>query len=75
MKYLDRASYDMIEAELNGTFPGGQVLRFTAENDGLGIPAENPNLSKNVTDEVAKVFAKMKSGEIKVAAVGDGLFK
>ncbi|NBK20862.1 MAG: BMP family ABC transporter substrate-binding protein [Spirochaetia bacterium] len=75
MKYLDRASYDMIEAELNGTFPGGQVLRFTAENDGLGIPATNPNLAKSVTDEVAKVFAQMKSGAIKVAAVGDGLFK
>ena len=75
MKYLDRASYDMIKAELNGNFPGGEILTFTAANDGLGIPAENPNLSKAVTDEVSKVFEMIKSGEIKVAAVGDGLFK
>ncbi len=75
MKYLDRASYDMIEAELNGTYPAGQILHLDATNDGVGIPVVNPNLSKSVTDEVAKVYAKMKSGEIKVAAVGDGLFK
>jgi len=75
MKYLDRASYDMIQAELNGAFPAGQVLRFYASNNGIGIPVENPNLSKAVTDEVAKVFAMIKSGELKVADVGDGLFK
>jgi len=75
MKYLDRASYDMIKAELNGTYPAGQILHLDATNDGVGIPVTNPNLTKSVTDEVAKVYAKMKSGEIKVAAVGDGLFK
>ncbi|WP_428588470.1 BMP family lipoprotein [Sphaerochaeta sp.] len=75
MKYLDRASYDMIQAELNGSFPAGKILTFTAANDGVGIPVENPNLDKAVTDEVTKVFAKMKSGEIKVVAAGDGLFK
>ena len=75
MKYLDRASYDMIKAELNGNFPGGQILTFTAANNGLGLPVENPNLSKAVTDEVSKIFEMMKNGQIKVAAVGDGLFK
>jgi basic membrane protein A len=75
MKYLDRASYDMIQAELNGSFPAGKILTFTAANDGVGIPVDNPNLDKAVTDEVTKVFAKMKSGEIKVVAAGDGLFK
>ncbi len=75
MKYLDRASYDMIENELNGRFPGGEVLHLDATNDGVGIPVENPNLSKSVTDEVARAYAKMKSGAIKVVDKGDGLFK
>ena len=75
MKYLDRASYDMIVDELNGRFPGGQVLHLDATNDGVGIPVENPNLDKSVTDEVAKVFAKLKSGEVTVADKSDGLFK
>lgn len=48
MKYLDRASYDMIVDELNGRFPGGEILRLNATNDGVGIPAENPNLDKSV---------------------------
>ena len=75
MKYLDRASYDMIEAELTGKFPGGEVLHLDASNDGVGIPVKNPNLSVSVTDEVAKVYAKMKSGEVKVAESKEGLFK
>ncbi|MDD4574024.1 MAG: BMP family ABC transporter substrate-binding protein [Sphaerochaeta sp.] len=75
MKYLDRASYDMIKAELNGEFPGGEILHLDATNDGVGIPVNNPNLSKSVTDEVAKVYAKLKSGEVKVAASNEGLFK
>ncbi|MGB4405774.1 MAG: BMP family ABC transporter substrate-binding protein [Sphaerochaeta sp.] len=75
MKYLDRASYDMIKAELNGVFPGGEVLHLDASNDGVGIPVKNPNLSASVTAEVAKVYAMLKSGEVKVAAAKDGLFK
>ncbi|MDI9428725.1 MAG: BMP family ABC transporter substrate-binding protein [Spirochaetota bacterium] len=75
MKYLDRASYDMIENELNGRFPGGSILHLDSRNDGVGIPVENPNLDKSVTDLVAQAFAQMKSGAIKVADTGDGLFK
>lgn len=75
MKYLDRASYDMIKAELNGEFPAGKILHLDATNDGVGIPVNNPNLAKSVTDEVAKVYAKMKAGDLKVVAAGDGLFK
>lgn len=67
MKYLDRASYDMIIDEMNGTFPGGQILRLNATNNGIGIPVDNPNLSADVQAEVAKIYEKIKSGEIKVA--------
>lgn len=76
MKYLDRASYDMIKHELAGTFPGGEILHLDATNDGIGIPPENPNLSDEVTAKVAEIYGKMKSGEIKVAdSQVSGLFK
>jgi basic membrane protein A len=75
MKYLDRASYDMIEAELNGRFPGGVTLHLDATNDGIGIPTVNPNLDTAVTDEVTRIYTKLKSGEIRVADTGVGLFK
>lgn len=76
MKYLDRASYDMIKEELAGKFPGGQILRFSAANNGLGIPATNPNLAADVQAKVNEVVEKVKKGEIKVAAEQlPGLFK
>ena len=42
-------------------------MTFDAKNDGIGIPNENPNLSADVQQKAADVFAKMKSGEIVVA--------
>lgn len=75
MKYLDRASYDMIQAKLNGAFPGGTTLRLNASNDGIGIPVENPNLSAATMAEVNKVYDLLKNGTVKVADVADGLIK
>jgi basic membrane protein A len=76
MKYLDRASYDMIEHELAGTFPGGEILHLDATNDGIGIPVENPNLSAEVESQIDNLYAKLKSGEVTVAAEQlPGLFK
>jgi basic membrane protein A len=75
MKYLDRASYDMIKAQLGNTFPGGQSLVLNAANDGIGIPPENPNLSKEASDAAVKALAGLKDGSITVAASADGLIK
>ena len=41
MKRIDQASYDMIMAEKDGKFPGGQILTFNAKNNGIAIPKEN----------------------------------
>ncbi len=68
MKYLDRASYDMIEAELNNEFPGGTISTLTAKENGIGIPVNNPNLSSEIKAECDKVMDMMKSDEIVVAA-------
>ena len=75
MKKVDQAAYDMIKANLDGKFPGGQTLIFNAANDGVGIPATNPNLAADVSAKVAEVFAKVKSGDVKVAAEKGNLIK
>lgn len=67
MKYLSTASFDLSKAVLDGTFKGGQTVVFNAKSDGIGIPAENPNLSKDVTDKVAEAYAKLKDGSLVVA--------
>jgi len=75
MKRVDQAAYDMIKAEVEGNFPGGQTLVFDATNDGIGIPDQNPNLSEDVQQQVAGVFNKIKSGEITVSAEQGSLIK
>ena len=75
MKYINVAAYDMITKELAGAFPGGETIMFDATNDGVGIPPVNPNLSDDVQAKVKDVFAKLKAGEIVVAAEQGDLIK
>lgn len=75
MKQIHTATFDMIKAEKDGKFPGGQILTFDAKNDGVGIPAENPNLSDEVEEKVAEVYKKLKTGEIVVADVRGDLIR
>ena len=75
MKKVDSASYEMVKAELDGKFPGGQTLTFDAKNDGIGIPKENPNLSKETTDKVDEIFNQIKEGKITVAVEKGDLIK
>lgn len=76
MKYLDRASYEMIKEELDGIFPGGQQLLLGANEDGVGIPTSNPNLTPEIEAKCADVMDMMKKGDISVAAeVLDGMWK
>ena len=75
MKGITKAASDMINLESQGKFPGGQTLTFDAKNDGVGIPATNPNLTADVSSKVAKVFADLKAGKIVVSAEQGSLFK
>lgn len=75
MKQIEKATFDMIKAETEGEFPGGEILTFDAANEGIGIPKENPNLSAEVESKVAEVYAKLMSGEIVVADVQGDLIR
>lgn len=75
MKKVDAVSFDMVQRELDGKFPGGESLTFDAKNDGIGLPEKNPNLSEATISEVDAVFAKIKSGEIKVSSEQGSLLK
>ena len=75
MKRIDTAAYDIIKLEKQGKFPGGQTLVFDAKKDGVGIPAQNPNLSADVSKKVAEVLDQLKAGKITVAAEKGSLLK
>ena len=75
MKYLSTAAFDMIKDEQNGQFVGGRSLLLGAQQDGVGIPENNPNLSGDVQKTVDAIAAKIKAGEIAVSAEQGMLFK
>lgn len=52
MKRVDVAAFDYIDAHMNGEFPGGQEIRISLADQGVGLPAENPNLSSDVVEKV-----------------------
>ena len=67
IKKIDNASFDMISAMLKNEFPGGQTLNLNVTNNGVGIPAENPNLSAETLTTVKTVYEKMQAKEITVS--------
>ncbi len=75
MKYLDKASYDMIKADLADKFEGGKSLLFSVKEDGVGIPSVNPNLSDDVQKKVNEIYKKMQNGDITVSSEQGDLFK
>ena len=76
MKKIDQTTYSLIKdlVEKN-EFPGGQQLVLTASEDCVGLPEKNPNLSADTTAKCDEVFAKIKSGEIKVSSAKGNLIK
>ena len=74
-KKVGTAAFDMVKAELEGKFPGSETFIFDAANNGVGIPAENPNLDSDVESKVKEIFKKVQSGDIKVSAEQGSLIK
>lgn len=68
IKKVDTATYDMVKAYVDGTFPGGETLNFDVKNDGVGIPQENPNLNEETMNTINEIYSKIKSGEISVSS-------
>ncbi len=69
MKRVDVAAYEVAKLTMAGKFPGGQVLVFSLANDGVGIPAANPNLPADVVAKVKDFAAQIKKGTLKVSEV------
>lgn len=72
IKKVETASYNMVKAVKEGSFPGGQKLVFDITKDSVGIPEKNPNLGDDATKAVQDVTAKLKDGSITVKDKNDG---
>lgn len=65
LKRVDVASYNALQQVKDGTFKGG-VVTYTLKDNGVGLPAENPNLDQDILDAVAEYTTKIVNGEITV---------
>ncbi|MGG7097758.1 BMP family lipoprotein [Clostridium sardiniense] len=74
-KNIKKSTFEMIKDEIDGKFQGGKTLMYDAKNDGIGLPAENPNLSDEAVKAANDAFAKIKSGDIKVSIEQGNLIK
>ena len=68
MKRIDIAAYDYIDAKLKGTFPGGEIITLSLADNGVGLPANNPNLSEDVIKKVEEVKKEILDKKIVVPA-------
>lgn len=66
VKKVGVASYEVSKQAINGEFPGGELLIFNLENDGVGLPEENPNLSDEILEAVAEAKDSILAGEVVV---------
>jgi len=69
VKRAGMAAHDVALMTRGGKFPGGQVLTFALKNKGVGIPANNPNLSSDILKRIATYEAQIASGKLKVSEI------
>ncbi len=75
IKKIDTATFDMIKEFKEGKFQGGQILKFDVNDDGVGIPTENPNLSSETMAAIEKLYADLKAGNVTVSSEKGDLIK
>lgn len=73
LKGVDVAAYEYIDAKLNGTFPGGQSIYLSLADGGVGIPAENPNLSAEALAKIEEAKQAVINGDFTVPATQEEL--
>lgn len=73
VKGIDVAAYNYIDAKLNATFPGGEVITLGLKDNGVGIPKENPNLSEDVVKKVEEATQQVLDGKLTIPATQEEL--
>ncbi len=68
LKKVDVSTYSVAKSVADGSFEGGKTLTFDLANDGVGVPAENPNLSEDIVKAIETALNDIKEGKVKVSA-------
>ena len=68
VKRVDLAVQQLANDAKEGNFPGGEVVEFGLDADGVDIAPTTDNLSDDMIKAVDEYKEKIKNGEIKVPA-------
>ncbi|WP_078553965.1 BMP family lipoprotein [Bacillus alkalicellulosilyticus] len=66
IKRVDRAIESVTEQTMSGNFPGGDIIEYGLEDEGVGIAQTQDNVSEEALAAVDEYSAKIKAGEIQV---------
>ncbi|WP_026688870.1 BMP family lipoprotein [Alteribacter aurantiacus] len=66
VKRVDEAVYQVSEQTMNGDYPGGQILEFGLEDNGVGIAETQDNVSDEALQAVEEYKQMILDGEIDV---------
>jgi basic membrane protein A and related proteins len=66
VKRVDTAVIDVAERAKNGEFPGGEVVEYGLDDDGVGIASSQDNISEDVLAAVDEWKEKIVNGEVEV---------
>ncbi|WP_433749899.1 BMP family lipoprotein [Falsibacillus pallidus] len=75
VKRVDVAVKDLATKTKAGNFPGGEVIEYGLDKDGVGIAPTQDNLSEDVLKAVKEWKDKIINGEVKVPATPDEFAK
>src|SRR5690606_35785832 len=66
VKRVDVAVQDIANLGKNGDFPGGEILEYGLEENGIKISDSQEHLNEEILNKVKEVEEKIKNGEIEV---------
>ena len=66
IKELGNSVYAAIEDFYNGTWRGGQVVRFDASNNGVGLPMETSRFVNFTVEQYENIFAQLADHSVTV---------
>ena len=73
VKHLRASVYTCVKDYYHGKFPGGEILIFTVENDGVGLSMEKSKFNSFSHDDYNKICEKLAGGSVNI--VKDAAFE
>lgn len=68
IKRIDIAVTNILNSIKDGKFEGGKTTVFSIKDDGVGLPAENPNMSDEMKEKIKTATEELKSGKATVSS-------